>query len=348
MGTVVAGFNTNLGASYINKASVAYTYTNTSNGVYYYTAGGITQVIGFESVGTLVSIDIGSGVTSIGIQAFYNCSSAFTTATLPTTLTSIGRQAFYICPGITSIIIPSNVTSIGNDAFRITSITSITFLQKTNILSFGTNVFNSSLSNATAYMYNANQNAYNYLATNNPTVVVSYLDIPCFLEGTKILTDKRYVKIEELSKGDLVYTELDGYKKVDIIGWRVVNHVGVEKRIKEQLYRCPTENYPEIIEDLVITGCHSILVDEFKNKKEIEKMLEVMGETYLTGDKYRLPACVDERTVVYEKIGLYTVYHIALENDDYYMNYGIYANGLLVESCSKRYLKELSGMKLVS
>jgi hypothetical protein len=29
---------------------------------------------------------------------------------------------------------------------------------------------------------------------------------------------------------------------------------------------------------------------------------------------------------------------MALENDDYYMNYGIYANGLLVESTSKRFM----------
>jgi hypothetical protein len=42
-----------------------------------------------------------------------------------------------------------------------------------------------------------------------------------------------------------------------------------------------------------------------------------------------------------------TIYHIALENDDYYMNYGVYANGLLVETCSKRYLKELSRMELI-
>jgi hypothetical protein len=28
------------------------------------------------------------------------------------------------------------------------------------------------------------------------------------------------------------------------------------------------------------------------------------------------------------------------------MNYGVYANGLLVETCSKRYLKELSHMEL--
>jgi hypothetical protein len=41
------------------------------------------------------------------------------------------------------------------------------------------------------------------------------------------------------------------------------------------------------------------------------------------------------------------IYHIALENEDYYMNYGIYANGLLVETCSKRYLSELSDMVMI-
>ena len=33
--------------------------------------------------------------------------------------------------------------------------------------------------------------------------------------------------------------------------------------------------------------------------------------------------------------------------ENYYGNYGIWANGLLVETCSKRYLKELSGMALI-
>lgn len=58
-------------------------------------------------------------------------------------------------------------------------------------------------------------------------------------------------------------------------------------------------------------------------------------------------ACIDERTKVYQKRGYQTIYHLALENDYYYGNYGIYANGLLVESCSKRYLKELSNMTLI-
>jgi hypothetical protein len=56
---------------------------------------------------------------------------------------------------------------------------------------------------------------------------------------------------------------------------------------------------------------------------------------------------VDERATVYDKPGTHTIYHFALENDNYYWNYGVFANGLLVETCSKRYLKEISGMTIL-
>ena len=59
-------------------------------------------------------------------------------------------------------------------------------------------------------------------------------------------------------------------------------------------------------------------------------------------------ACIDDRAKPYEVEGEFQIYHLALENDEYYENYGIYANGLLVETCSKRYLKELSGMRLLT
>ena len=71
------------------------------------------------------------------------------------------------------------------------------------------------------------------------------------------------------------------------------------------------------------------------------------GNIYVTDEKYRLPICLDEKASVYEKEGTYTVYHIALENENYTWNYGFFANGLLVESCSKRYLKERSGMTII-
>jgi hypothetical protein len=173
---------------------------------------------------------------------------------------------------------------------------------------------------------------------------------PCFKEGSKILTDKGYMYIQDLRKGDLVKTLNHGFVPIEFLGKREIQHYVCKERIKDQLYCCTNDKFEELFEPLIITGCHSILVENsvtMVNAEQIEKVKEVNGGIYLTDGKLRLPACVDERTVVYPVPGTYTIYHLALENDDYFMNYGIYANGLLVETCSKRYLKELSGMELI-
>ena len=96
---------------------------------------------------------------------------------------------------------------------------------------------------------------------------------------------------------------------------------------------------------LQVIKSHALARKEFKEQKE--NTIEALGKIYVTDKKYRLPACADEKASVYEIPGSYTIYHLALENDNYFGNYGIYANGLLVESCSKRYLKELSNMLLI-
>jgi hypothetical protein len=175
--------------------------------------------------------------------------------------------------------------------------------------------------------------------------------IACFKEDSKILCFKEgremYVKVQDIRKGYLVKTLEHGYIPVDMIGKRNFHHDGLKERITSQLYKCSKTEYPELLEDLIITGCHSILVDSFKSNEQKEKVFEVLGDIYVTDNKLRVPACVDDRAFVYEKPGNYTIYHLALENDDYYMNYGIYANGLLVETCSKRFLKEYSSMTLI-
>lgn len=189
-----------------------------------------------------------------------------------------------------------------------------------------------------------------YFTNNNSTVITKYtipVPVPCFKEDTKILTDKGYVLIQELRNGHLIKTLKHGYKPIFMIGKRDIVHEASQQRIKNQLYKCSQNEYPEIIEPLVITGCHSILVDNFTDESQKNKTAEVNGKIYVTDNKYRLPACADHRASVYETPGTYTIYHLALENDDYYMNYGIYANGLLVETCSKRFLKELSNMTLI-
>ena len=55
-------------------------------------------------------------VTSIGYQAFYNCT-GLTSVSIPEGVTSIGDYAFYNCTGLTSVTIPNSVLTIGNRAF---------------------------------------------------------------------------------------------------------------------------------------------------------------------------------------------------------------------------------------
>jgi hypothetical protein len=188
--------------------------------------------------------------------------------------------------------------------------------------------------------------------STNPTTIIDNninisVNVICFKEDTKILTDKGYVCIQHLKKGDLVKTSLNGYVPINMIGKSQIYNIACEERIKNQLYKCSKEQYPELLEDLIITGCHSILVDNFLDDKQRENAINVNGGIYVTDEKYRLPACVDERTNVYDNKGEHNIYHLALDNDNYYYNYGIYANGLLVETCSKRYLSELSNMTLL-
>jgi alpha-tubulin suppressor-like RCC1 family protein len=166
-------------------------------------------------------------------------------------------------------------------------------------------------------------------------------NVPCFKEGTFILTIDGYRLIEDLRKGDLVKT-VYGHIPIHAIGKRQLNHLALDERIKDQLYEYKTHDTP-----LVITGTHSVLVDAFTDETQKNNTKNILGKIYVTDNKYRLPACVDDRATIYAIPGTYTIYHLALEHDDYYMNYGIYANGLFVETCSKRYLNELSNMELI-
>ena len=70
----------------------------------------------YNKADEIISIEVLSGVTSIGDSAFADCS-AITSIELPDGLTRIGTNAFYHCTGMESISIPYGLTAIGECAF---------------------------------------------------------------------------------------------------------------------------------------------------------------------------------------------------------------------------------------
>lgn len=162
-------------------------------------------------------------------------------------------------------------------------------------------------------------------------------DPPCFREGTQILCFKNnqeiYIPIENIRKNDLIKTLNNGYLRVNFIGKSFIDNSDNDDRILQRLYKCSKTNYNDLTQDLFLTGGHSILVDNLSDKEK-KDTINIWNKIQMTDNKYRLMVALDQKSEPYQISGNFPIYHIALENQDYYGNYGIYANGLLVETCS--------------
>jgi surface protein len=178
-----------------------------------------------------------------------------------------------------------------------------------------------------------------------------YDSVPCFGEDTEILCYKdgqeMYIKIQHLRKGDLIKTCTKGYLPLFAVGHTIIKNDS-QVETPNKLFICDNRDaFPEMTRPLILTGVHSLLYDSL-TKTQQTTMMNLVNKIMVTENKYRLYACADDRVRVFDQDGFFDIYHIALENHDYYMNYGIYANGILVESCSKRYILEYSQMQIIS
>ena len=89
----------------------------------------------------LQKVEIGNGVTSIGANAFLNCSS-LASVVIPNGVTSIGSYTFNYCYSLASVVIPNGVTSIGGNVFQnCSSLASVVI--PNGVTSIGTYAFNS-------------------------------------------------------------------------------------------------------------------------------------------------------------------------------------------------------------
>lgn len=184
--------------------------------------------------------------------------------------------------GISGPFGSTNTNSFGDFVFAIGSNSALNIFYPTHVDSA---VLTPSAGNTYTSLgvYNSGNNviiSQNYYETIINGAVVSYSIVnkyepgqlrACFKDDTKILCFKDnqeiYVKIQDLRKGDLVKTLQNGYAPINMIGTSKLYNSGNTLRGKSRLYVCSGDNYPEITEDLIITGCHSILTDTVTEKQ---------------------------------------------------------------------------------
>jgi hypothetical protein len=315
----------------------------------FYNCGSLTDVsmpevtsIGsraFYNCGSLTSVSMPE-VTSIDSNAFDGCGS-LTDVSMPK-VTSISGYAFYNCGSLTSLIIPSSVTLIGEGAFSgCNSLINVHIVKPSNITSLNVNSFTNVYDKDSTLTYAEDLPAsepWITISTYYATKILQSVPI-CYNEGTKILClnkhfEEEYIAIENLRKGDLVKTYKHGFKKIDLIGKnRMIND---PKEFNKCTYKMEKTNENGLIEDLVVTGGHSILVDDLKECKEENDVL-FGGKTPIVDDKYFLLSSVSKHFSKMENTEIYTYYHFVLENETD-RHFGVWANGILSESTTKKIL----------
>jgi DNA-binding beta-propeller fold protein YncE len=209
----------------------------------------------------------------------------------------------------------------------------------------------------------------------------------CFKEGTKILCfiDKKekYIPIEDIKEDTFVkiYKKNgkfeDQYKRAKtIIKGSILN---AREHTMHKLYKLSKSKNPALIADLYVTGSHALLYDNLSNE-EFEKMDELIerynnynikfrdedeyDEEYINDiknmikyyndykitleDKYKLIAYFNTDFEEVTDNSICNIYHIVLENENKYENYGIYANGVLAESTCEVSLTRFPGYEKIN
>lgn len=159
---------------------------------------------------------------------------------------------------------------------------------------------------------------------------------PCLNKGTKILCIKDsieiYIPIELLKKGDIVKTYKHGSRKI----YDIIHHYLYNKPtfFGDCMYIMKKENNIELIEDLILTGGHSLLIDH-PTENEQKYALEIFGQKFFIDEKQLIPtAAILGFSKILER-KMYIYYQLAIENNrDNDQRFGIWANGVLVETPS--------------
>lgn len=337
-------------------------------GNYYYGSGGGGGGGGFGGVGNICDggnggygiLNSGTIVTLINVQGtLYNSSTnylygpLFFAGNVPNNykilINSSTNYGQLWCCGYISSSGFMNISIADNSILEVTTYpsvlkisnsSSVTFTSSGTYENYNWNIVENTSSNINTDTVNK---YYDLVVTNNP--------VTCFHYNSKILSlineKEEYVPISLLRKGDLVKTHRNGYLPIVGIGKKkIINLHNKNERCQNCLYVLTKEYFPEIIDDLILTGCHCILVDNLSEEQK-ESILKKYNKIFITGNKYRLETYLELKAQPYELEKECEIWHLCLENEIYTNNYGVWANGLLVETISERLFKEYSGLNLL-
>ncbi len=166
----------------------------------------------------------------------------------------------------------------------------------------------------------------------------------CFSEGTKILClnnyqKEEYVSVQDLKVGDFVKSYKHGYRKISkILNGSFINNP-IEQGASNCMYIMKKTVDNGLIDDLTLTRNHGVLVDKINNEVNINN-LEVIDDlvSIITADNDKFEKVLDAN--------LYKYYHFSLETDgDEDRRFGVWANGLLVETPSNNMMDNATNVK---
>ena len=124
--------------------------------------------------------------------------------------------------------------------------------------------------------YNIELKATNAVGTGSASSAVSVTPVLCFNKGTLILclnenSDEEYIRVENLKKGDLVKSYNHGYRKIEAI--QEGNMINNPDNVFKCMYKMIKNDTNGLIEDLIVTGGHSILVDDLGEYKKMNNTM---------------------------------------------------------------------------
>lgn len=166
-----------------------------------------------KAVSSIKKIVIQEGVTTIGKDAFDNCT-ALTELVIANSVTSIGKSAFNHCSSLTALTIPDGITSIGDAAFYMCTGLTDVFLGS-GLTDVGCRTF-SACSKLTGFRVDEKNTAYcndstGVLYNKSKTVLVA---APCGITGEYVVAD-----------GVTTVAEAAFYRCMDLTGVKIPGSV---------------------------------------------------------------------------------------------------------------------------